>query len=327
MNARRFILPLLAVALLTESCTTDPMEEAGSQNGTISFTRAETPTQATTRGSLTTLANIGNFGVSAAIYPAAGGYASAKCGSYFRGIEVSAASGTTNYLWPASDYKLSFYAYAPYGNANVTLADANTIGRMQYTYTVPASIASQIDFMTAESLDHACPSASPVSLTFAHRLTDIQFEAYNQQQDVLTVKSISVCGVQFSGTYTTGNSWSLTGSKNNLSSHPFTLALNTNVASGATVNLTGDNNHFLMLPQTVTTGTDFLVVTTQEDGETRTYTYTQPSDFELVMGKSFTFKLTLGNGKMTVQAPTSITDWQPVETVTGGFSIQNWQAQ
>lgn len=325
MNARSFYIPLLAATMMVMSCTADPMEDAESQN-TINFTKSVVPGKASTRGSVITLSNLMSFGVSAAIYPAANSYTTAQSGSYFRGIEVSAASGTTTYLWPASDYRLSFYAYAPYGDANVTLAAASTVGRMQYTYTVPTSIASQIDFMTAESLDNACPSTSPVALTFAHRCTDIRFTAYNQQSDALTVKSIAIYGVKYSGTYTTGTSWSLSGSVNSSSSHPFLLSLNTAVASKATVDLTGTSNHFIMLPQTVANGTDFLVIKTQEDGEERTYTYTLDSNYELIMGRSVTFQLTLGNGALTVN-PVSVVDWEPISTVTNGFLIQDWQSQ
>ena len=81
-----------------------------------------------------------------------------------------------------------------------------------------------------------------------------------------------------------------------------------------------------MLPQTVPNGTDFLVIKTEEDGEERTYTYTLYASYELVMGKSVTFQLTLGNGTLTVD-PVSVVDWEPIATTTGTFSTTDWSAE
>ena len=264
--------------------------------------------------------------MSASVYPKAGTYTSYGCGSYFYNI-MAMPLNPTAYFWPTDDYEASFYAYYPYGNSAFTLqSSANQTGAPTYAYTVPQAIASQVDVMTAQVTDHLCGPQDALSLSFGHRCTDIRFTAYNQQNNALTVTSVSVYGVKYSGTWTSGTSWTLTGSANSSSSYPFTLAMNANVASEATVDLTGTANHFIMLPQTIAAGTDLFVITTIEDGDPRTYTYTLPSATTWEMGKSYTYAMTLGNGNLTVSSVT-VVDWQAVTPLSGTFSVNNWAAQ
>ena len=160
-------LVALAVPLLTASCTADAFEGSGNdgERENIRFDNDVT-TMAVTRGAVTTLATLDSYGVSAGVHDADEDYSTGQCGNYFRNLEVSADNGQTTYLWPANGYEISFFAYAPFGNANISLSSASTTGRMQYTYTVPDAVASHIDFMTAEVLDVACPSSETVSLNF-----------------------------------------------------------------------------------------------------------------------------------------------------------------
>ena len=309
------------------SCTEDLEVEAGTNP--IIFTIDSDgldERSGTTRG--TQITSITNFGVSASIYEkdAVGGYTSAGCGSYF--YNQSATNGSPmSYYWPSADYKISFFAYCPYGSSDFTLqsaADSN--GSPTYTYTVPESVASQIDVMTVQCTDMACGPHSAVALSFAHRCVDIRFSAYNQQHEALTVNSVSIYGVKYTGTLT-GSSWDLTGLPNSSSSHPFTLSMTTNVASEATVDLTGATNHFMMLPQTIAAGTDLFVISTTEDGDERTYIYTVPSGgFTWEMGKTYTYTLVLGNGNLTISA-VSVENWDAVGFLTGMFSADDWTAQ
>ena len=316
---------LVLAALLHTACTEDL--SSGMTESPITFTidRNSFEGSGITRGAQ--VGSISNFGVSASVYDkdAVGGYTSAGCGSYF--YNQSATNGTPmNYYWPTANYKMSFYAYYPYGSSDFILqSSANSNGSPTYSYTVPEAIASQIDVMTVQRTDMLCGPQAAVSLSFAHRCTDIRFTAHNQQNDVLTVKSVSVYGVKYSGTLT-GSSWTLTGSPNSSSSHPFTLSMTTNVASEATVDLTGASNHFLMLPQTIAAGTDLFVIKTIEDSEERTYTYTLPSITTWEMGKTYTYALTLGNGSLTISS-VSVVDWQAIIPITGSFSVNNWTAQ
>lgn len=280
-----------------------------------------------TKGAQTTLTTLNDgFGVSSSVYPSSGTYTNYPCGSFF--YNIKAVPGVaTKYYWPMTDSKMAFYAYYPYGNSALTVqSSASTNGIPTYSYTVPESIGSQVDVMTAQVVDRLASNQSAVTLSFAHRCTDVRFTVYNRQSTALTIKSIAIYGVKYTGTYKSGTSWTLIGNANSSTSHPFLLTLNTSVASKATVDMTGTSNHFIMLPQTVANGTNFIVVKTLEDGEEKTYTHTLSEDYVLEMGKSVTFKLTLGNKVMTVSS-ISVKDWEPITTVTETFSVNNWTAQ
>lgn len=310
-----FSLPLAIASLLTMSACTQndsSYNDIDGQTPIVLKANQDDSGDVPSRAAQQTAGTITSFGVSASVYGASSTYTSAGCGSLFYNLQVQKSTGATGYYWPTNDYKLSFFGYYPYGNAAITLSAATTTGRPSYTVTIPENAANQIDFMTAELLDQGYTTTPPasLSLSFAHRLTDIRFKAYNQQASSLTVKSIAIYGVKYTGTYTTGTSWSLSGSVNSSSSHPFQLSLNTAVASKATVDLTGTSNHFIILPQTVASGTNFFVIKTIEDSEERTYTYTLDTDYVLVMGRSVTFNLTLGNGELTVN-PVTVVDWEP----------------
>ena len=74
-------------------------------------------------------------------------------GSYFYNREVDAKKGTTEYMWPGEDRSVSFFAYAPFDNANVSISGEDTAGRPVYSLTVPEDVKAQPDFITAEVLD------------------------------------------------------------------------------------------------------------------------------------------------------------------------------
>ncbi len=281
-----------------------------------------------TRGALATTASLSaGFGVSCAAYPSSGTYTSYGHGSYFYKIQAMPDTPTP-YYWPTSDYKVSFFAYYPYGNSAFTVQSAATsTGSPTYAYTVPSDVMSHIDIMTAERTDMSCTTHPTVNLSFSHRLSNLWFRVYNQNpNESLTVNSITVTGVKYAGTLT-GSTWTLTGSANTSSSHPITQALSTTVAGGATTDVTGTDGHFMLLPQTVAAGTQLLVVNTTEYGSSRTYTHELENSLTLQAGKSYLFTLKLGDGLLIVDAATSVTDWDPqTQNVTDVNSAINiWQ--
>ena len=342
MKILRFYSGLLAVASIFlatafAGCAADPFEGVNPDKGNnISFTRNVKPV--VTRGTLANLASIETFGVSAAIYPAGNGYSTAGCGSYFKDVEVETEDGSISYLWPSSDYRLSFYAYTPYGAA--TLSDAETLGKMKYTYTVPDAVASHIDFMTAEVLDVTCPSEDPVALTFNHVLSDFKFRLENSTNEDVTVNSITIKNFHHTGTLD-GDTWTTTGA-----SKDFTLTVGQEVASGEDLDLTGDNNHFILIPQTIDSGKRLLDLYVTSGGEDKHFYSDLTQDFVAEVGKSYQFTLRLSSN-LEVSQGTTIADWvlyvgyinyatgtsaedwepeeQPIEHVVSG--IANWQQQ
>lgn len=294
------------------------------ENISFAVTDIEVPSaQRGTRGTaMTSPAAITSFGVSAGVYPSGQDYTANACGNFFYCLNALPYT-PTGYSWPTADYRMSFYAYHPYGNSNLTVSPASGTGLPTYTYTVPTTIAQQVDVMTAQVTNRECSNRSSVVLNFGHRCTDIRFEAYNQSGAAITVNSVSVYGVKYRGTWRTGTAWTLTGTANSASSHPFTLSLSTSVAAKSTVNLTGTSNHFILLPQVVPAGTEMFVITTTEKGSSKTYTYTLPEAMTLQMGKTYTFQLNLG-GNGLVLNPVVITDWLPIDPLIATFSVNNW---
>ena len=219
-----------------------------------------------TRGTKVATAGISNLGVSASVYPAASSYTSAGCGSYF--YKESVSSGTPmSYYWPTTDYRISFFGYYPYNNAAFTvLSAASATGVPTYAYTVPSTIASQQDIMTGQATDHPGGSSSPVNMTLAHRCSAIHFSVTNDRSEAITVNSISIEGVKYSGTLNE-NTWTLGSGVNSSSTNPFTLSSNASVAADATVDITGTSNVFMMLPQSLPATAKLKVVVDDEEFE------------------------------------------------------------
>ncbi len=311
----------VAVLALMTGCTEDISQETdASESQRMTFSVQ------TTRAAQATAATLaGGFGVSASSYPKDGNYTQYGCGSLFHCVKVIPNTPTA-YYWPTSDYKVSFYAYYPYGNSAVTISKATTTGKQTYTFTQPQDVADHFDFMTAERTDMTAGPQAAVTLTFKHQLAGVRFSVYNQQNDALTVSRIIILNAVKSaqinteedGTFYDGDmikNWTDT-----------QLACSTTVESGATVDITGTDNHFFMFPAVYRTGRKLFLVNTVEDGENRAYFYTLPSAIEWKAGKVYHYKLTLGNGKMTVST-ISVVDWEEITTTTGSFSVNNWTAQ
>lgn len=333
-NSGVSVVAMFLFAAALTGCTADEfVGNSPSGENNISFTQDLKPV--ITRGALSNLASIESFGVSAAIYPADNGYSTAGCGSYFRNVEVETNDGSINYLWPSSEYRLSFYAYTPYGAA--TLSSAETVGKMRYTYTVPDAVANHVDLMTAEVLDMTCPSTDPVALTFTHVLSDFKFRLENSTNQDVTVHSITVMNFDYIGTLN-GDTWTTTGVSKN-----FALDIEQNLASGSSLDLTGTNNHFLLLPQTIASGKRLLDLYVTSGGESRHFYSDLTQNFVAEVGKSYQFTLRLSSN-LEVSQGTDIADWvlyvgyinyatgtntenwspeeQPIEHVISGIS--NW---
>lgn len=256
-----------------------------------------------TRGSKTT--SISSFGVSASVYGAASTYTSAGCGSYF--FNEPATAGTPmGYYWPTSDYKLSFFGYYPKDNAAFTLqSTANATGAPTYAYIVPSTIVDQVDVMTGQDLNHLGGGTTPVSITMKHRCAAICFSVTNSRSSAITLNSISIEGVKYSGTLNE-DTWTLTSAVNSSSSNPFILSYGSSIAASATVNITGSSNIFLMLPQTIPAGAKVKVVI---DGEDPLYADLTGS---WVAGKQYNYTLDVQNKTIiVVDEDTEIEDWEP----------------
>lgn len=305
-----FSVLFLMILCLMAACTQDNIHNPEeSDKAHIVFNPMEI---GMTRAVQTTTATISSYGVSSSVYDASSTYSAAACGSYFFNEEVTAATGVCKNYWPGTAYRISFFAYAPYGNNALTLSSAkDKVGRPVYSYTVPSNVTNQLDVITTEVLDMSgTTKTTPVQLKFHHRLSDIRFSAFNQNAaEPITIKKITIYGVKYSGTLE-GEEWSLGSALSTASTGECNYSPNLEVTAGTTLDVTGTSGHFMILPQTATP--TFVIVTT-ENGSERTYTTTLNSSFNFQMGKSYTFKLTLGDGTLIVDTDTDIQDWA-VET-------------
>jgi len=288
------IMPIAGTRSLSEDEHPDRCVLVNKSGDKMHLSCVETPwpsEKAATRGTKVIATDITNIGVSASIYPSSSSYTSAGCGSYF--YKESITIGTpTKFYWPTSDYRMSFYAYYPYGNSAFTVQSAaSATGHPTYAYTVPTAIGSQVDVMTASQTDIAGGSSSPVSLSFSHQCAAIKVRITNSTTAAITVNSVSIEGVEYTGTLC-NSTWTLSGTKNSSSVNPFTLTCNTAVATSATADLTGTTNIFLMLPQTLTSSAKLKMVIDSEEYEAelsgswqagKTYTYSVTKEPEEIL--------------------------------------------
>lgn len=328
-----FLLLATSVALVT-SCTEDIESINSPTDEKMVFTAgtASVGKGTVTRGAQTTSATLTSFGVSATAYPASSTYEGKGLGNYFYNIECR-PNVATSYPWPTDDYKIAFYAYAPFGCPNLTISAQGAAGLPSYTYTVPSAIATQADFMTAQVTDRACSDHSAVSLTFDHRCTDIRFSCENVGAESVTLKSVAINGVKYSGTLN-GSTWSLSPSVNSSSSNPFVLTVDKAIAPEGTLDVTGTTNHFIMLPQTVASGTQVFDIYATVGGETGHFYYTLTSNLTLEAGKVYTFNLKLSD---LLEVVTSIEDWNEEtdrtgiptyqNSITTSFGIGSWESE
>lgn len=281
-------------------------------------TRTDTPPF--TRGVRATTSTLNDgFGVSCSVYPSSGTYTEYAHGSYFYKL-MAIPNSPTPYFWPTEDYKISFYAYYPHGNATFTVQTPETAtGSPTYAYTVPSEILSQLDIMTTERTDLSCATHPTVELSFVHRLSDIRFSCENVGAESIILKSISICGVKYSGTLT-ASTWTLDNDVNSLSENPFTLSVEKTLSPDQSVDVTETANHFMMLPQTVQSGTQIFDIYATVAGETGHYYYTLTSDFVMEAGKSYIFTLKLSD-LLEVQA--EVQDWSEETDRTGIPAYQN----
>lgn len=289
-------------------CTTE--NSASTRTDKYPFTRGVRATTSTLNA---------GFGVSCSVYPSSGTYTECAHGSYFYKL-MAIPNSPTPYFWPTEDYKISFYAYYPHGNATFTVQSPETAtGSPTYAYTVPSDIDSQIDIMTAERTDVSCTTHPIVELSFSHRLSDIRFSCSNVGAESITLKNISINGVKYSGTLT-GSTWTISNNVNSSSVNPFSLSVERTLSPNETVDVTGTTKHFIMLPQTISSGTQLFDIYATVAGETGHYYYTLTSDLVLEAGKSYGFTLKLSD---LLEVEASVRDWTEETDRTGIPTYQN----
>ena len=215
-------------------------------------------------------------------------------GQYFMN-ETATKSGNNwvpahTYYWPGSNRQLRFLAWAP---TDAFQAVPNTPNATTLQYTTPTEaknqrdlVAAATEFMESPSNDGTC---TPVDLQFKHLCTAVIIKT-GKQMTAGTIKSVSLKGVKYSGTYDMVNSkWTL-----NNSTTDFTISPNkeTNGATPNGTDLNAGESTFMLLPQTL--GADSkLEVVFHDNISGRDRPLTASLNGEWPMGKTVTYRLSI----------------------------------
>ena len=236
----------------------------------------------------------GEFGVSA-VYTKSG-----ASRSFFQDQKAS-KSGNIWYAsgdmqaWP-TDGALSFYAYAPYQHASLSLQGSDDVTKNKtLRYVASTSLGSQPDLIVAKSEKISRTSSSAntaVQLKFSHALTAITFSV---SADMIpgTVKSITVKNVSGQGDYniSTGT-WGSLGA----ASASYAIRLGTNgagiaVKAGESKALTDGSSALLMVPQTFAAGSSAQIEMVFHDGNKDRTVTASLANTSWAAGKHITYVL------------------------------------
>ncbi len=238
-----------------------------------------------TKGAPVSMANFyPSFGVYGYVFKGGGtwkdNHASAQL--YVRGqLAPEAGSNLWNtatmHYWPGSEYRVKFFAYAPYDVATVSVVD----NHLQIDYTVPDEVGKQVDLLVSNDVETAPATEDnkatysitvpgdynkPAKLHFYHALTAVKIKAAGDLEG--TVKSVRLSGVKGSGVHVFGiGSWN---TENVDADASFSQGLNVSLPGGKTEDqiITDGEATFMMIPQTL--GDDAVLEVTFEDGSTLT---------------------------------------------------------
>lgn len=135
---------------------------------------------------VTTEAFHSSFGVYAAMFPSTEGWTEDRHLDFMWNVEVRQSSGTiyapeNPYYLPGDGQSLRFFAYAPYGAAevrNVAGADSDPdtwTGTPHFRFEVQADVSQQVDFCVAQSAVVPGDGDGTVQLGFYHALVGVRF--------------------------------------------------------------------------------------------------------------------------------------------------------
>lgn len=233
--------------------------------------------------------------------------------------------------WPNNETdKISFFAYYPSKDANVTLQASSggsyaaaSVGLPKISFTVPATAANQVDLMYAGFKKDQTKTDGTVAFTFNHALTQVVFSAKASATlatgTTITVKSIKLDNIYQSGVlsgFENTPSWTQSGTANGTYEQTGLNKTITSTNGTNAVDLTAvstPSQVFLLMPQTLDAGAKISVTYTVDGGSDTTA--------EAVIGGSSAkwdpnqnIRYTLVIGLSDIKFSASVTPWVASET-------------
>lgn len=234
----------------------------------------------------------------------------------------------TDYFWPDDGDKLSFFAYTPFGDNNVAVASASSIGTPSITYTANSDVTKQPDLMVANTLNQTRNNtsiAAGVDMSFYHALTAITF-AVGKDMVPGVFKSVSIKNTITTATYNLlTNSWNTSNG-----TAIGNINLNLNGTTGVTIDgtadvaLTSGTTTMMMIPQAFVSGSNAVIEVVFNNGN-GDKTLTAPlAGATWAAGTSIIYKLSTSSiNTMTLGTISYPSSWGGVTTPTTSFSSGN----
>lgn len=278
----------LAAAMALTACSQDEAEiqpSALTQGNVISLTSQVAATRAASDPQTTALSTSNKVGV----------YVSSSSSTLYNNVEHSvgdagALTATTTMNYPTEDgATVNIYAYAPYASS-LELSSDNAFSVSTDQSAESGYLAS--DLVYASKTGQASTSDA-VSLTFAHKLSQLQIVIQNDANINLTNASVYVTGTKIATTFnpSTGTVGAASGDA--------TAIKAANISAAGTV-------YAIVVPQDIAANTELVKITTSD----KTYIAKLTSAVTFAAGKahSFTARIAPNEVELTLNA-SSITEW------------------
>lgn len=278
----------LAAAMALTACSQDEADiqpSALTQGNVISLTSQVAATRAASDPQTTALSTSNKVGV----------YVSSSSSTLYNNVEHSvgdagALTTTTTMNYPTEDgATVNIYAYAPYASS-LELSSDNAFSVSTDQSAESGYLAS--DLVYASKTGQASTSDA-VSLTFAHKLSQLQIVIQNDANINLTNASVYVTGTKIATTFnpSTGTVGAASG--------------DATAIKAATISTAG-TVYAIVVPQDIAANTELVKITTSD----KTYIAKLTSAVTFAAGKahSFTARIAPNEVELTLNA-SSITEW------------------
>lgn len=276
----------LAAAMALTACSQDEADiqpSALTQGNVISLTSQVAATRAASDPQTTALSTSNKVGV----------YVSSSSSTLYNNVEHSvgdagALTTTTTMNYPTEDgATVNIYAYAPYASS-MELSSDNA-------FSVSTDQSAELGYLASDlvyaSKTGQASTSDAVSLTFAHKLSQLQIVIQNDANINLTNASVYVTGTKISTTFnpSTGTVGAASG--------------DATAIKAATISTAG-TVYAIVVPQDIAANTELVKITTSD----KTYIAKLTSAATLTAGKahSFTVKLVEATTPV-VEVPVSLT--------------------